>query len=338
MNCIQCGAALPPNARFCYACGAATYNPATGGAPPPPPPPPPPGSSGGTVTTAAGGPTIAPAGAQAIKCPNCGAPVHPVFGDMVISCDYCGSSITLGGAGWKQIQKHTLLVAKLSSRDDALKLVRELMDQGFLHRKAFEESKILEEKLSYVPFWVVPVSATTNYTYQDVAVSVGSTVATMAAGELLGSALSGNRGSTVIPIMTGPVVNPTRSATLSANLDFPVVAVKGMTAYQPKNYAFNLPGRTLFDRKAIPDGASVLNGDLGEDTAQHAAQAFVTQLQAEQAHKAHHMVSQLKTDLQLSEAELLHVPIYYFLLEHKGVRQSMLVDANAARVMPTGGP
>jgi double zinc ribbon protein len=335
MNCTQCGAALPPNARFCYACGAPAYNPAAPGAPPPPPPPPP--ATAGTVTTAAGGPTIAPAGAQAIKCPNCGAPVHPTFGDMVITCDYCGSSVTLGGAGWKQIQKHTMLVAKMTSRDDALKLVQAFMDQGFLHRRAFEDSKIVEEKLSYVPFWIVPVAATTTYTYQDVAVSVGSTVATMAASELLGSALTGNRG-TVVPIMTGPVVNPTRSATLSSNLEFPVVAAKGMTAYQPRNYAFNLTDRAIFDRKKIPDGAPVLNGDIGEDAAQHAAQVYVTQLQAEQAHRAHRMVSALKTDLQLSEAELLHVPIFYFLLEHKGARQPMLVDAQAARIMPTGGP
>jgi hypothetical protein len=335
MNCTQCGAALPPNAKFCYACGAAAYSPGAGGAPPPPPPP---ATPGGTVTIAAGGAAIAPAGAQAIKCTQCGARLHPTFGDMVISCEYCGSSITLGGAGWKQIQKHTMLIAKMSSRDDALKLVHDAMNVGFMHRKAFEESKIVEEKLSYVPFWVVPVSATTNYTYQDVAVSVGSTVATMAAGELLGNVLGGNRGTTVIPIMGGPVVNPTRSTTLTNNYEFPVVAVKGMGAYQPKNYQFTLTDRTLFDRKSIPDGAPVLNGDLGEDQAQHAAQAYVTQLQAEQAHKTHRMVSALKTDLQLSEAELLHVPIFYFMMDHKGQRQPMLVDAHAGRLMPTGGP
>jgi hypothetical protein len=331
MNCTQCGAALPPNARFCYACGAPAYNPGAPGAPPPPPPP---GAPAAAPTA-----TIAPAGAQAIKCPNCGAPVHPVFGDMVISCDYCGSSITLGGEGWKQIQKHTMLAPKLTDRNVALKAIHDYMDAGFFHRKAFEEAKIVEETFSFVPFWVVPVAATTTYTYQDVAVSVGSTVATMAAGEVLGNMLGGNRGgTTIIPIMGGPVVNPTRSTTISGNFEFPVVAVKGMTAYQPKNYTFNLPERTLFDRKSIPEGTQVLNGDLGEDAATHAAQAYVTQLQSEMAHKQHHMVSALKTETQLSEAELLHVPIFYFLLEHKGTRIPMLVDAHAARVMPTSVP
>ncbi len=78
------------------------------------------------------------------------------------------------------------------------------MDQGFFHRKDYEESTVVEQKLSFVPFWIIPTSATTTYTYQDVAVSIGSTVGSIAAAELLGSALGGGRGRTVVvPMMTG---------------------------------------------------------------------------------------------------------------------------------------
>lgn len=331
MNCTQCGASLPPNARFCFACGASLASmgvPAGAGAPPPPPPPPPP----------SGGATIAPAGVESLKCPNCGAPIKPTFGDMVVTCDYCGSSVTLGGQGWKQINKHTLLTAKVTNREEALGPVHAFVDTGFFHRKDFEESKIVDEKLSFVPFWVVPVSATTNYQYQDIAVSVGSTVATVAAAEVLGSALGGNRrggGFIPVPIVTGPTVNPTRADSFSKSYNFPVVAVKGMAAYQPKNYDFQLDDRMLFDKKSIPSGAVVLNGDLGEDAATHAAQSFVTQLQAEDARKRHRMVSNLQTSVQVSEAELLHVPVYSFTLERKGMRHLLLVDAHAGRVMPT---
>ncbi len=330
MNCTQCGAALPPNARFCFSCGAAAFVPA-GGVPPPPPPPGAPPTAAASSASA----TIAPAGAQAIKCPQCGAPVHPTFGDMVVSCDYCGSSITLGGAGWKQINKHTMLTPKVISRDDALKAVHDYVDAGFFHRKTFEESTIGAERLSFVPFWIVPVSATTNYTYQDVAVGVGGTVATIAASAVLSGALSGGRRGGFIPIIAAPPINPTRAGTLTGSYEFPVVAVKGMSAYQPKNYEFKLSERTLFDRKAIPSGSPILNGDLGEDAATHSAQGYVMQLQAEQAHKQHYMVSAVQTQVQVSEAELLHVPIFYFELDRKGAKTMVLVDAHAARVMPT---
>jgi hypothetical protein len=316
MFCPKCGTSLPDGAKFCYSCGNSLQ------APPPPPPP--------ASTT----PSLGAAGAQELKCPSCGAPIHPAFGEMIVSCDYCGGSVTLGGAGWKEISKHTMLVPRLGSGPDVMKLVREFVDAGFFHRKTFEESRVVEQKLSFVPFWVMPVSASTNFVYQDVATSVGATVGTMVAGEVIGSALTRGRG-TFVPIMTGPVINSNRQDSISGQYEFPVVAVKGMTGYQPKDYQFALPNRTFFDKKQVPEGAPVLNGDLGENAAQNAARAFVTQLQSDAAHKKHHLVSQLKSEIQVSEGELLHVPIWSISLDHKGQKILVLVDAHAARVMQT---
>lgn len=321
MNCSSCGTPLPENAKFCLTCG----RPVGSGAPPAPPPPSP---------TAA--PTPAASAPEALKCPACGAALDPVFGEMVITCSYCGGVTALGGGGWKEISKHTMLVPTVPDAQAALNLVRQNLDVGLLHRHDFEESKIVEQKLSFVPFWVIPTSASTNYVYSDVAVGVGSTVATIAGAELLGAALGGRRGGFMpIPIMTGPPVNPNRSKTLTGMYEYPVVAVKGMTAYQPRNYEFPLKERTFFDRKSIPDGAPILNGDLGEDAAQHAAQSYVMQQQSDTAHHQHSMVSQIHTEVQVSEGELVHVPIWYFLLDRKGAKSMILVDAHSAQVIPT---
>jgi zinc ribbon protein len=325
--CVKCGASLPDDARFCSKCGTTVGGaaPSSGAAP---------AASPGAASSAA---PLASAGAQELKCPSCGAPIHPVFGEMVISCDYCGGSVTLGGQGWKEISKHTLLPLKVPDQAAALKAVHDFLDTGFMHRHAFEESKIVETKLSYVPFWVVPASASTTYQYQAVVTSVGATVGTMAAAGLIGSALGGRRGGgfTMVPILAGPVVNPTRSETTSAQYEFPVVAVKAMSAYQPKDYQFSLTDRQFFDKKAIPEGSNILNGDLGEDAAQGAAKAYVEQLQSDVAHKKHGMISNLRTEVNLSEAELLHVPLWYFTLERKGEKLIILVDGNAGRVIRT---
>jgi len=323
--CVKCGTSLPDDAKFCAKCGspvgvAAASTPAPAAAP-----------------AAAASPTLAPAGAQELKCPSCGAPIHPVFGEMVITCDYCGGSVTLGGQGWKEINKHTMLSLKVADRAAAIKVIHDWMDQGFMHRHDFEESKVTEEHLSYVPFWVLPTSASTTYQYQAVATSVGATVGTMAAGALIGSALGGRRGGgfTMVPIFAGPVVNPNRSETVSGQYEYPIVAVKAMSSYQPKDYQFSLGDRGLFDRKSIPQGTPILNGDLGEDAAQHAAKAYVQQLQSEIVHKKHGMVSNLKTDVEVTEGELLHVPIWYFQFDHKGQRPVFLVDGHAGRLIQT---
>jgi hypothetical protein len=326
--CVKCGTQLPDDAQFCAKCGTSVAHGGGGAAPGAPAAP----------AAAPSGPTVAPAGAQELKCPACGAPIKPVFGEMVITCDYCGGSVTLGGQGWKEIQKHTMLGLKVADQAAALAVVRGYVDQGFMHRHDFEESKLSDAKLSYVPFWVLPVSASTTYQYQAVATSVGATVGTMAAAELLGSALGGNRGGggfLFMPVMAGPVVNPNRSETISGQYEYPVIAVKSMSAYQPKDYQFALGERALFDRKAIPDGTPILNGDLGEDAARFSANAFVQQLQSEAAHKKHSMVSKLETKVDISEGELLHVPIWYFQLDRKGAKSMVLIDGHANRVIRT---
>ncbi len=323
MFCPKCGKAVPEGAQFCMACGAPIP---TGNGP-----------SSGTAPTTTAAP-LAPTGASEFKCPSCGAPVHPVFGEMVITCEYCGASVSLGGSGWTAIQKHSMLALKLADANAALEAVRRSMDVGLLHRKAFEESTVTQQKLSFVPYWVLPVSAVTNYQYQDIAASVGSTVGTIAAADMLGGMLGGGRGGggfMMMPIMMGPTVGSTRQSTISKAYEYPVVAVKALTAYQPHDYQFALEERGLFDRKGIPDGTPILNGDLGEDAARHSAQAFVTQLQSEEAHRQHHMVSNLTAKVEVSEGELLHVPIWHFLLERKGQKSIVLVDAHSGAVIRT---
>lgn len=327
--CPKCGTQLPDGAQFCFKCGAPmpTASTAEGSAP----------ASSARPSGASASPA-ASAGAEAMKCPSCGGPLHPAFGEMVITCDYCGSSVTLGGNGWKEISKHTMLPLKITDQAQALAAVRASIDVGFLHRHVFEESKVVEQKLSYVPFWVIPASASTTYEYQAVAESIGATVGTIAAAELLGSVLGGGRGGggfIAVPFLAGPVVNSNRSATIAGQFEYPVIAVKAMTAYQPKDYAFGLADRTFFDRKAIPQGAPILNGDLGEDAAAHSTRAYVSQLQSEAAHKKHSVVSKLQTTVDVSEGELLHVPIWYFLLDHKGQKGMILVDGHDGRVIHT---
>jgi hypothetical protein len=322
--CMKCGTQLPDGAQFCMKCGTPT---GAAGAPPPPPPPPPAASSS---------PTIADAGVQELKCPACGAPIKPTFGEAVITCDYCGGSVTLGGQGWKAISKHTMLSLAVTDRAAVLKVVQGFLDSGFMHRRFLEESKIVEERLSFVPFWVIPTTASTTYQYQAVAESIGATAGTMAAGALLGRAISGGSGGvTVIPIMGGSVVNSNRSETISGQYEYPVVAVKSMSTYQPKDYQFSLTDRGFFDKKGIPADTQVLNGDLTEEAARSAADAFVRQLQSETAHKKHHVVSALQTQVQVSEGELLHAPIWYFRFDHKGQNVTVLIDGHSGRVIRT---
>jgi hypothetical protein len=337
MQCPQCGTPLPQNARFCFGCGAnlsgmpapppppgAPYGyPGMGGYGAPPPPPPPPAAAPPV-------PTAAPTPPKDLRCPACGAPLQPEFGDSVITCQYCGGTVSLAGTGWKAVNRHTMLLPQLNDPEAALKIVKSVMNTGMFHGRRFEDSKVTEQKLQLVPYWIVPSSATTNYTYQDMVTAGAATVGSAAIGSFVGNLFGGGGGSTFV---AAPSVNATRQDQVTGSYQFPIVAVKGYAQYQPRNYQFNLDSRKLYKKDELPGGLAVLNGDLGEDAAQQAARAYVAQAQAEAAHKKHRMVNGLQTQVEVGDPELVHVPIWYFALDHKGQQMVVLVDANSSRVM-----
>ena len=73
---------------------------------------------------------------------------------------------------------------------------------------------------------------------------------------------------------------------LDQNYNFPVVAMKDLTEYQPHDYTFALSQRMLFDVSKIDKSIQVLNGDIGEDDAKAQAKTLVDQVQSQKAHDA----------------------------------------------------
>ncbi|MGA7861880.1 MAG: zinc ribbon domain-containing protein [Thermoplasmata archaeon] len=332
MQCPQCGTPLPENARFCYGCGAKL-----GGSPAAPSMPGVPAAYGGGPPGMAPPPSVpsappAPTTPQALKCPSCGAPLEPGLGDAVLTCPYCGGTVSIGGTGWKPVTQHSMLLPELLDQDAALKIVKASMDAGFFHGHRFEDSQLVAAKFVFAPYWIVPSAATTRFSYQETGMPAGAPVGTMSASSLLGSALSHGRGNEFVP-MGGGGYAPTRQDQMSGNYQFPVVAVKGYNEYQPKSYQFNLQARQPFKKEALPGGATILNGDVGEVEAQQAARAYVAEVQAEAVRRRHANVSGLQSQVDVGEPELLHAPVWYFHLTHKGKPAVLLVDANASRVM-----
>ncbi len=333
MFCPKCGAQLPDNAEFCMKCGT---------------------NLASAKTQASGAPSVpilAPSGSTSLKCPNCGAPISPQFGEMVITCAYCGSGITLANAGWKGIEKQTMLPIRFTSQDQVVARVHDLMDKGLMRRHLQEESKLEEMTLSLVPYWIVSVAATTNVVAADVAMEAGQIATTAALIGIMGGALGGGRrggfgfaGPMIAGGMMGGMMGgtmggggPKKSYEFADNYNFPVVALKALLEHQPRDYQFNLAERTFFDVNQVPKGVKVLNGDVGEDSARNEAKAYVAQLESQKAHAQHHMIQQLHTDVNAADVELLHVPIWFARYDHQGKKISLVVDANSGGVINSIG-
>ena len=323
MYCPKCGAQLPDSAAFCLRCGTNIAAVAGTAAAPP-----------------TSGPILAPSGATALKCPNCGGPISPAFGEMVITCAYCGSSVTLGSGGWKGIEKQTMLPLRIADQAAVESRIHDLMDQGLLHRHLAEASTLEEMNLSFVPYWIVSVSARTQIVAADVAMEAGQIATTAALAAVLGGAMGGGRrgfgfgGPLFAGAMLGSAVGPgrgppTKSYEFANTYNFPVVAMKALFEHQPRDYQFALEDRTFFDVAQVPKGVKIMNGDVGEDGARNEAKAYVSQLESQKAHQKYHMIQQMYSDVQASDVELLHAPIWFARYDHEGQKIALVVEANS---------
>ncbi len=343
MYCIKCGAQLPDDAKFCYKCGAVQNVP---------------GNQGGQQQTQQPAKAVSPSRnviaastVTELKCPGCGAPIKPQFGEMVITCQYCGTSVSLASSGWENIQRHTMLPLKLEQQDAVLKNISNVMDKGLLRRHFSEDAKLEEINLSVVPYWIVPVSARTTYTAVDVYAQVGTIATTAALMGVMGGAFGGGRDrgmgmgtglleGTMIGSMVGGGFgggNSSRAYSLNQNYQFPVVAMKSLDEYQPKSYEFNLDERSLFDSGKLPKGIKVLNGDVSEDAAEYEAKTNVNQLQYTKVHAQHHMVQSIHTDMDTSDPELCHVPVWFARFDRKGKKIVVVVDGHNGGIINSIG-
>jgi hypothetical protein len=280
---------------------------------------------------------------------------------MIITCEYCGSSVTLGNAGWTNIQKQTMLPIKIATADAVNAIIHPMMDKGVLHRHLQEDSKQEEMTLSYVPYWVVSISARTSIVATDMAMQVGQTATTAALmGVMLGGLGGGFGGGmrrraysmmprdfSILPRSMIAMVGfgmggyggggQSKAEQMDANYNFPVVALKALTAYQPKEYQFDLQGRVLFDISKIQKDIKVLNGDIGEEAARAQAKTLVDQLQSLKAHAKYHMIQKIDTQMDVGESELLHAPIWFAKYDYKGNKIILVIDANSGLVINSLG-
>src|SRR5689334_15947301 len=316
MFCVKCGIQLPDDAVFCVKCG--------------------------TKQTPVSAPSSQPEMDQdvkEIKCPNCSAPISPKFGEMVVTCEYCGSSVSLENKGWKNIARHTMLPITITDQDQITATLHHMMDKGLLHRHLQESSKLEELNISMIPYWIIPVTAKTNLIATDIAAQVGSIAATAAMAGLVGGAMGGGsrRGGGLGGggMMGGG--NATKAYTVNESYNCPVVAIKSLTSYQPHGYEFPLDNRVDFDSKKIPKSIKILNGDINEDGAKSLAKNIVDQIQSQTVHSKYHLIRQMETQEEVSEGELLHVPIWFAQYDHKGKKIILIIDANSGNAINSIG-
>jgi LSD1 subclass zinc finger protein len=271
-----------------------------------------------------------------LNCQKCGAPLKMTYGAQVVTCEYCGTAMTVSaGSEWKQIQKHTLLENKTDpskALETAKAWMRGGMITGLLHRDLPEKAQIGEIKARYVPYWIIPCYAETSYTGRKGAGAVIEQAARQAGGGLAG-ALGGILGGAVAGGKERSISNKIARA-----YNQPVVAVRGLSQYELEDYEFTTQLKQLFDPNKLQKDIEVLNGDVSEQEAIERAKGIISKKHEAEAKKSVDVLDSTYTEAKAQEGELLHAPIWFVHYFYENNEYFILIDGSTSKVIKGGRP
>jgi len=286
-------------------------------------------------------PAQKPAQPPPTNCTNCGAPLNVTQEDLIITCRYCGFTITV--ASREEIKKHSMLENRLFAQQ-AVEAAQKYMDKGILRVGVSKDASITNVKLRYVPFWVC--SANTN-------TFLRGTTGTGIMGEIhqAQEAVTDKRSSGLAKfgklVLAGAKAYAETqqkdkspkpvSYSFSDNYIWPTLARRTMIS--EINY-YDVPAarKIPFDVGKIPPDAEFLNIELGEEEAKAKVKS---EIDAKERLIASGKVDTLETcnvNVVLGEAELVHAPVWFVQYTLKGENYVIAVDGCEGKVLGGGRP
>jgi hypothetical protein len=267
-----------------------------------------------------------------MMCKNCGAPLEFGYGATVITCVYCGSSMTLAGDVAKLISKHTMLLNCIT-KDDAVLAAKKWMDIGILRVNVAAESTITLVEMKYLPVWTIPVIVNGSYTgvmgggyhsagaqmsdsYKEKDVKGFFSGLGAMAGKVALDALA-NQGKQRNMRQT-----PQTTSGVIKDLYHELILARRSTTMDLTKYPIPLTGKEIFNLSSIKStGGELLDGDMLEDEAKAKAEADATEKSRKALSHKLDSIQRFEVNTIIGEAELIHVPIWLVHYAHKGVER-----------------
>jgi len=228
--------------------------------------------------------------AEKIMCSNCGAPVEFRPGEIIATCKYCGYT-TVIETGRAFTFEHSLFLNKydLAQIEEP---IRNWMRTGFLKPSDLaKKSKLLEKTLTYLPFWVVSVEATSSY-----------------------------KG--VFERISPPVA---KEGEIEKKYDWLVLARKA-AEFPTREYDVPLEGKIPYDFRKIEGFAKVLNSEINRDEALGLAKQQIEDLHRYLIQQDVDKIIEIKSQFDVKQVVYLHAPIWFVKYEYKGKAFKLLID------------
>lgn len=286
-------------------------------------------------------PTPAPARIMINNCTRCGAPISPSQEDLIVTCRYCGFTISL--ATQAEIKTHSMLENRLFTQQ-AAEAALKYMDKGILRSGVARDAQITNVKLRFIPFWVFPVNTTTYYSGVTGSGFMGELhQAQEALTDKRASKLSKfgklvKAGASAYMEAQQKERKPTTvSSSFSSYYVWPILARKTMIS-EINFYDVPAAKKIPFDVGRIPSDSEFLNTEFNEEEAKGRIRSEVD---AREKLKASGHVDNLQscsTNIAVGEGELVHAPVWFVHYTLKGENYVILVEGCEGKVLGGGRP
>ncbi len=232
-----------------------------------------------------------------IKCPNCGAQLNLTPGELVSTCRYCGYTSVVGASTPFQLE-HSLILNNFNNTS-VMKSLQDWMRSGFMKPGDLaKKSKILTLELRYLPFWLVPLTATSAYE-----------------GFL-------ERISPPTP----------RNGTIQNDYDWLVLGRKA-AEFPTRDYKVPAEGKIPFDFTKVEAQAKFLNSEIDSTEAVQRAKDEVEENQRFLLKQEVDQVTQFNTSFNLEKPTYLHAPLWFAQYEYKGKTYNAIIDGSTGGII-----
>jgi len=232
-----------------------------------------------------------------LRCSYCGAPLSFEPGEILATCRYCGFTVVIN-TGQAFTFEHSMFLNKYTPTQTE-ELARKWMSSGFLKPKDLaKKSKVTENTLIYMPFWVVSVKAESTY-------------------------------NGVFERISPPIV---KNGKISKNYDWLVLARKA-AEFPTKEYDVPLSGKIPYDFSRIDEIAKVLNSEIDEGEAVAIVRQEIEGHHRYLAQQDVDRIIEMKTELEITQIVYLHAPVWLLKYEYAGKNYVLWLDGAAGTVI-----
>lgn len=232
---------------------------------------------------------------EKVTCPNCGAPLKIQAGEIVITCEYCGTAVNLK-AEKPFVFKHSIIPNKYP-REDIENKVRSWMRSGFaMPEDLARNAQFKEVRLVFLPFYVITAQAVTEYE----------------------------------GIFTRTGQPRTVKDTITREYQRTVLG-RRYTEFPEREYRIPLSGKSSFDLSLVQ--GEFLNAELDEGDAQKRGRAEIESNQNYLVKEKVDEITESVTKIDIEDCEFLHAPVWFIDYEYRGKLYHVIMDGSTGEVI-----